>query len=75
MSTISGNVCTDVPAPSGKIGRGDFCESPSLIVFRYTFAYIIFFVLSLTVEKAHVGRKVALASVDRLAEHLHAMPT
>ena len=34
-----------------------------------------FFVLSLTVEKAHVGRKIALASVHRLAEHLHAMST
>ena len=34
-----------------------------------------FFVLSLTVEKAQVGRKIALASVHRLAEHLHAMST
>ena len=33
-----GSLCTDVPPPSGKIGRGDVCESPSLIVFRYTFA-------------------------------------
>ena len=33
------------------------------------------FVLSLTVEKAHVGRKIALASVHKLAEHLHAMST
>ena len=32
-----------------------------------------YFVLSVTVEKAHVGRKIALASVHRLAEHLHAM--
>ena len=32
------SLCTDVPAPSGKIGRRDVCESPSLIVFRYTFA-------------------------------------
>ena len=32
------SLCTDVPPPSGKIGRGDVCESPSLIVFRYTFA-------------------------------------
>ena len=24
---------TDVPPPSGKIGRGDFCESPKVIVF------------------------------------------
>ena len=30
-------------------------------------------VLSLTVEKANVGRKIALASVYGLAEHLHAM--
>ena len=34
---------------------------------------INYFVLSVTVEKAHVGRKIALASVHRLAEHLHAM--
>ena len=34
-----------------------------------------FFVLSLTVEKAQVGLKIALASVHRLAEHLHAMST
>ena len=34
----SHSLCTDVPPPSGKIGRGDVCESPSLIVFRYTFA-------------------------------------
>ena len=33
------------------------------------------FVLSLTVEKAHVGRKTAQASVHRLAEHLHAIST
>ena len=33
-----------------------------------------FFVLSLTVEKAQVGRKIALASVH-IAEHLHAMST
>ena len=26
------------PPPSGKIRRGGVCESPSLIVFRYTFA-------------------------------------
>ena len=32
------SLCTDVPTPSGKIGRGDVCELPSLIVFRYTFA-------------------------------------
>ena len=35
----------------------------------------MFFVLSLTVEKAHVGRKIALASVYRLAEVLLAMST
>ena len=34
-----------------------------------------FFVFSPTVEKVHVGRKIALASVHRLAEHLHAMST
>ena len=27
-----------VSPPSGKIGRGDVCESPSSIMFRYTFA-------------------------------------
>ena len=32
------SLCTDVPLPSQKIGRRDVCESPSLIVFRYTFA-------------------------------------
>ena len=32
------SLCTDVPPPSVKIGRGDVCESPSLIVSRYTFA-------------------------------------
>ena len=32
------SLCTDVPTPSGNIGIGDVCESPSLIVFRYTFA-------------------------------------
>ena len=26
------------PLPLGKIRRGDVCESPSLIVFQYTFA-------------------------------------
>ena len=36
---------------------------------------INYFVLSVTVDKAHVGRKIALASVHRLAEHLHAMST
>ena len=33
------------------------------------------FVLSLTDEKAHVGQKIALASVHRLAEHFHEMST
>ena len=32
------SLCTDVPPPSEKIGRRDICESPSLIVFWYTFA-------------------------------------
>ena len=38
------SLCTDVPPPSEKIGRRDVCEikSPSLIVFRFTFAEIIF---------------------------------
>ena len=34
-----------------------------------------FFVFSRTVEKVHVGQKIALASVHRLAEHLHAIST
>ena len=69
------SLCTDVPPPSGKIGRGDVCESPLLIVFQYTFAQIFYFVFSPTVEKVHVGQKIALASVHRLAEHLYAMST
>ena len=36
------SLCTDVPRPSGKIGRGDVCESPSLIVFRYTDLHKLF---------------------------------
>ena len=40
--TLIGNrghsLCTDVPPPSGKVGGGDVCESPLLIVFRYKFA-------------------------------------
>ena len=28
------SLCTDVPPPSVKIGRGDVCESSLLIVFR-----------------------------------------
>ena len=77
--TLIGNrghsLCTDVPSSSGKIGRGDVRESavvnraPVYICINYIF------VLSLTVEKAHVGQKIALASVHRLAEHLHAMST
>ena len=37
---ISNSLCTDtdVPPPSEKIGRRDVRKSPSLIVFRYTFA-------------------------------------
>ena len=35
---VSNSLCTDVPPPSEKIGRRDVCESPSLIMFRYTFA-------------------------------------
>ena len=29
------SLCTDVPPPSGKIGRGDVCESPTIIVFPF----------------------------------------
>ena len=29
------SLCTDVPSPSGKIGRGDVCESPTIIVFPF----------------------------------------
>ena len=68
-SALLCSLCTDVPPPSGKIRRGNVCESPVYICIHY------FFVLSLTVEKANVGRKIALASVHRLAEHLHAMST
>ena len=38
VDRYNGSLSTDVPPPSGKIGRGDVCESPLLIVFRYTFA-------------------------------------
>ena len=44
-------------------------------MFQYTFAQIFYFVFSPTVEKVHVGQKIALASVQRLAEHLYAMST
>ena len=29
------SLCTDVPTLSGKIGRGDVCESPTIIVFPF----------------------------------------
>ena len=29
------SLCTDVPPPLGKIGRGDVCESPKIIVFPF----------------------------------------
>ena len=29
------SLCTDVPPPSEKIGRGDVCESPTIIVFPF----------------------------------------
>ena len=29
------SLCTDVPPPSGKIGRGDVCESPMIIMFPF----------------------------------------
>ena len=39
--TLIGNrghsLCTDVPPPSGKVGRGDVCESPLLIVHKLYF--------------------------------------
>ena len=31
------SLCTDVPPPSGKVGRGDVCESPLLIVHKLYF--------------------------------------
>ena len=30
-----GSLCTDVPPPSGKIRRGDDCESPTIITFPF----------------------------------------
>ena len=29
------SLCTNIPPPSGKIGRGDVCESPMIIVFLF----------------------------------------
>ena len=29
------SLCTDVSPPSEKIGRGDVCESPTIIVFPF----------------------------------------
>ena len=29
------SLCTDVPPPLGKIGRGDVCELPTIIVFPF----------------------------------------
>ena len=29
------SLCTDVLPPSGKIGRGDVCESPTIVVFPF----------------------------------------
>ena len=29
------SLCTDVPPPSGKIGRRDVCESPTIIMFPF----------------------------------------
>ena len=29
------SLCTDVPPPSGKIGKGDVCESPTIVVFPF----------------------------------------
>ena len=31
----SGSLCTDVTPPSVKIGRGDVCEPPTIIVFPF----------------------------------------
>ena len=35
LPLMLGSLCTDVPLPSGKIGRGDVCESPTIIVFPF----------------------------------------
>ena len=34
-SSVFCSLCTDVPPPSEKIGRGDVCESPTIIVFLF----------------------------------------
>ena len=33
--SVLGRLCTDVPPPSAKIGGGDVCESPTIIVFPF----------------------------------------
>ena len=35
LFSIMTSLCTDVPPPSVKIGRGDVCESPTIIVFPF----------------------------------------
>ena len=35
LFSIMTSLCTDVPHPSVKIGRGDVCESPTIIVFPF----------------------------------------
>ena len=62
------------PLPQEKSGE----ETAWIAVVSRVPVYICinyFFVLSLTVVKAQVGRKIVLASVHRLAEHLHAIST
>ena len=45
-----GSLCTEAP-PLKKVGERDVCESPSLIMFRFIFAQIVFGIFPLTVEK------------------------
>ena len=68
------SLCTDVP-PSLRKNREK--RRLWIAVVNRVPAYICinYFVLSVTVEKANVGRKIALASMHRLAKHLHAMST
>ena len=48
--TEQSSLCTDAPSPQKRIGKRDVCESPSLIVYRYTFAYLIGTLFPLAVE-------------------------
>ena len=35
VTQVRYSLCTDAHPPSGKIGRGDVCESPTIIVFPF----------------------------------------